>query len=314
MSKQSQKLIADIGATNARFAVVEDGKIGRTDVLACSAYPTLAQAASYYMKTHDVRPSSAAFAMAMPVDGSDRLSMTNHGWTFSIEETRCELGLDNLRILNDFAAIAYAVPHLQEQDRYQVGGGAVIKDMPVGIIGPGTGLGVAGVVFAGGAPHVLTTEGGHVTMPAQNEREFALFEYLKKTKYHHVSAERVASGKGLVNIYTAICGVDGKSQPERSPAEITQEALTKSCPVCVETLDLFCHFLGVAAGNLALSLGASGGIYIAGGIVPQLGDYFKTSRFRESFLAKGRFKDYLERIPTFAITHPNPGLEGLKYI
>lgn len=308
------RLIADIGATNARFAIADGTRIAGIDVLACADYPTLAAAARAYMERHKVTPDSGAFAMAMPLDGSDRVAMTNHSWSFSIEETRVALGLSSLKIINDFTAIALAIPYLSEADRYKVGNGVARPEAPVGIIGPGTGLGVAGIVFANGKPLPLTTEGGHVTMAAQTQREFDLFDYLRRTKYHHVSAERVVSGKGLGNLHAAICGVDGKTLPEITPAEITQKALEKSCAVCEEALDLFCHFLGVAAGNLALSIGAAGGIYIAGGIVPQLGDYFKTSRFRESFVAKGRYREYMDKIPTFVVTHSNPGLEGLRRI
>ena len=306
------KLIADIGATNARFAIVKDGKVMRVKVLPCDGYGTLADAVNDYLSGTKVKAKTGAFAVATPLDGSDRVTMTNHAWSFSIKKTAKETGLKSLRIINDFAALARAVPDLKKKDRYQVGSGRAEKNMPVGIIGPGTGLGVAAIVFSGGKPVSVATEGGHVTMAATTPREFALFEFLKKTKYSHVSAERVVSGKGLVNIYHAIGGVDGLTLPEKTPAEITETALKNECRVCSETLDLFCHFLGVAAGNLALSYGAFGGIYIAGGIVPQLGGYFKNSRFRESFLAKGRFRDYLDRIPTFVVTHPYPALEGLK--
>lgn len=308
------KLIADIGATNARFAMVDGETIGNIEVLPCEAYPTIVEAAHDYIEKTGSKPETGAFAIATPMDGGDKVAMTNHGWSFSITEACQGIGLKSLRVINDFAALAYAVPYLTEQDRYQLGGGTAQKDMPIGIIGPGTGLGVAGIVFENGKPVAITTEGGHVTMPAATQREFDLFNWLVTTKYHHVSAERVISGKGLVNLYNAICGVDGLDLPERTPAEITKEGLDGSCKACAETLELFCHFLGVVAGNLALSYGAAGGIYIAGGIVPKLGDYFKNSRFRESFCAKGRFRDYQERIPTFVVTHPYPGLEGLKNI
>lgn len=308
------KLIADIGATNARFAMVDNGHVDNIRVLACTDYPTLADAALHYIDLTGARPATADVAVAAPLDGSDNVAMMNHSWAFSITDTSNRIGVKKMRVMNDFTALAYAVPFLAEKDRYQIGTGTVQKDSPIGIIGPGTGLGVAAVIFADGKPVAVTTEGGHVTMPATNAREFSLFEFLKSKKYHHISAERVISGKGIVNIYQAIAGVDGRDLPERTPAEITEHALQKKCDACVETLDLFCHFLGVAAGNLALSYGAFGGIYIAGGIVLQLGDYFRTSRFRESFLAKGRYEDYLNRIPTFVITHPYPGLEGLKNI
>jgi len=307
------KLIADIGATNARFAVVNNGTIESVDILQCADYPTLSAAASAYMAQHRVRPQTAVFAMAMPVDGSDHVRMTNNHWEFSIETTRQELGFSRLRLINDFAAIAHAMPYLGDTDRFRVCGGDAVKGLPIGIIGPGTGLGVAGVVFEGDRPIVVTSEGGHVTMPADTAREFALFDYLRKTKYSHVSAERVVSGKGLVNLYNAICGVDGVSFSERDPASIAQAGMSGACTACGEALAQFCKFLGVAAGNLALSFGARGGIYIAGGIVPQLGDYFPSSGFAEAFVSKGRFRPYLEAIPVYVVTHKNPGLEGLRH-
>lgn len=310
------RLIADIGATNARFAISNDEGISHIDVLPCDDFPSLAEAAKSYLKRHgENAPSEGAFAVAIPLNGSDQVAMTNNNWTFSIKDTCTAIGLKKLDVINDFTALALGVPHLTPDDYTQLGGSKPVKGAPIGIIGPGTGLGVGAVVFGQDGKAVpITTEGGHVTMPATTEREFKMFEWLKQTKYHHISAERVISGKGIVNIYNALCGLDGLTLPERTPAEITEAALNKTCKTCEEVLDLFCHFLGVAAGNLALTYGAFGGIYIAGGIVPRLGDYFRHSRFRESFLAKGRFEDYLSPVPVFIITHPYPGLEGLKYL
>jgi glucokinase len=309
------RLIADIGGTNVRFALARRDDISDIKVFACNDYATPADAAQAYLSGVKGKPETGAFAIASPLDGSDKVEMTNHIWAFSIDATRKALGLKSLRIVNDFAALAYAVPHLGLKDCVQVGEGRAQKNMPVGIIGPGTGLGVASVVFdEDGRPVTVAGEGGHVTMAASDAREFALFEYLKKQKYSHISAERVISGKGLVNIYDAIRGVDGLDLPEREPAAITAAALKNECAACSEALSLMCHFLGVVAGNLALTAGAFGGIYIAGGIVPQLGDYFARSRFRESFMSKGRYRDYLGRIPTSVITHPYPGLEGLRHV
>lgn len=308
------KLIADIGATNARFAIVEGGKLDRIEVLPCEAYPGLAEAARHYLDIIGAAPRTGIFAVAAPLDGTDRVEMMNHSWAFSIRETATALNLTSLRVVNDFTALAHAVPYLAPEDYYQVGAGSVQKGAPIAIIGPGTGLGVAGIVFdKDGKPVPVTTEGGHVTMPAGNLREFQLFEWLKKTKYSHVSAERILSGKGLVNLYQAINGLDSRGLPERTAAEITDAALARSCDACAETLALFCRLLGVIAGNLALSYGSFGGVYIAGGIVPRLGDYFPTSHFREAFLDKGRYRGYMDRISTFVITHPYPGMEGLKY-
>ena len=308
------KLIADIGGTNARFGIVDNGKIDHIEVLGCADYPSPAAAANAYLKKNALKPEAGAFAVATALDGSDNVAMTNHVWAFSINQTCRDIGLQKLQVINDFTALAYGMPTLTANDYFQVGGGAKKAGMPISIIGPGTGLGVAGIVFDNAKPVVVTTEGGHVTMPVTDAREFALFEWLKSSKYHHISAERVISGKGLVNLYHAVCAVDGVKMEEKTPAEITNAGLDGSCKVCAEVLDLFCHLLGVAAGNLALSYGAAGGVFIAGGIVPRLGDYFVKSRFRESFLAKGRFRNYLEPVPTFVVTHPYPGLEGLKNI
>lgn len=310
------KLVADIGGTNVRFGLVQDGgDIAAIENLVCNDYATLADAARFYLDKTGGRPETGAFAVASPVSGADQVDMTNHVWSFSVRDTAEKIGLRDLRVINDFAALAWSVPYLAAGDVRQVGGGAVQKGQPVGIIGPGTGLGVAAVVFdAQGRPIPLSSEGGHVTMPADTQREFDIFAYLRQHKYHHVSAERVISGKGLVNLYNAICGVDGLSLPEKEPSEITDAALAGTCPVCAEALALFCHFLGVVAGNLALTYGAFGGIYIAGGIVPKLGDYFDASRFRASYEAKGRFSDYVAAVPSFVITHRYPGLEGLKYL
>lgn len=309
------KLIADIGGTNARFAIVNvNGGIDHIRVLSCADYPTLSDAARTYLKDlPGLKPANGAFAVATYLDGGDQVSMTNHAWSFSVRETAQNIGLQNLKVINDFTAIALGMPSLADKDYYQVGGGDIRKGMPIGIIGPGTGLGVSAIVFdAAGNAIPLTTEGGHVTMPAETQRIFDIFAQMKRMKYHHISAERVCSGKGLVNLYQAIETIDGNIARELTPAEITEAGLNKICGSCAEALDLFCHFLGVAAGNLALTYGAGGGIFIAGGIVPQLGDYFKSSRFRESYEAKGRFKDYVAAIPTFVVTHPYPGLEGLK--
>ena len=309
-------IIADIGATNARFGLVKDGILEGIEVLKCADFEGPAQAAKAYLAGQDGKtPVAGAFAVAAPLDGSDRVIMVNHPWSFSISGVQQALGLETFSVLNDFEALAQGVPYLQERDFYRIGTARSQKDKPIAIIGPGTGLGVAGIAFGSdGTPIIMPTEGGHVTMPAATEREFAIFDWLKKNKYSHISAERVISGKGLVNLYHAICGVEGKTfLPDRTAQEITESALSGQCAICREALDLFCHFLGVIAGNLALSYGAFGGVYIAGGVVPKLGEvFFRQSRFYESFLAKGRFRAYMERVPVGIITHPFPGMEGLR--
>lgn len=315
------RLIADIGGTNARFALSDGAALLHVAVLPCADYAGPASAAAAYLTAQGFTVQSAAngrpitrgaFAVATPVTG-DRIQMTNHVWNFSVEETRRNLGLGTLEVINDFTAIALSIPRLAADDVYKVGGGTAQPLKPIGIIGPGTGLGVGAVVFdKAGNPIPVATEGGHVTMPATNRRAFDIFETLKEMKYHHISAERVVSGKGLVNLYNAICALDKVKNEEKTPAEITTSALNKSCNISIETIDLFCNFLGTVAGNLALSYGAHGGVYIAGGIVPQLGEnVFKASGFYASFCDKGRFRDYLAGIPVYVVTHPYPGLLGL---
>ena len=307
-------LIADIGATNARFAIADDQGFYEQKVLKCEDFPTIIDAVDSYLSTIGAqKPKLAAFAVAGPVS-NDTFEMTNNPWRFSIEETRQTLGLDRFHLFNDFEAIALGIPHLTHNDYQHVGGDQLPqKNGTIGIVGPGTGLGVAGLFWDGKRYRPNPCEGGHVTMPAKNQREFDLFRTLRY-KYTHVSAERVCSGKGLMNIYNAIKILDGHDNiPDRLPEDIAKCAIEKTCPVCEESLDKMIGFLGTIAGDLALSLGAMGGIYIAGGIPAKLGNYFLNSRFRTEFEAKGRFKDYLEKIPTFLITHPQIALLGLQH-
>ncbi len=306
-------LLADIGGTNARFAMGEkDGTIHAIKSLVCRDYASPADAARAYL--HALPPASppkrAAFALASPVGGDD-IDMTNHPWTFSIEKTRMELGLDRLDAVNDFTAIALCVPYLGDGDVLRVGGGTALADAPIAVLGPGTGLGVSGLIPADGGWLPLVGEGGHATMAAANEREQKILETLRRT-FGHVSAERVLSGPGLVNLHDALFHLNGPGSPApATPAEIADRALCGACPVCREALDIFFEMLGTVASNLALSLGARGGVFIAGGIVPKLADALSGSGFRKRFEDKGRFKGYLSAIPTFVITHEFPAFLGL---
>ncbi len=214
--------------------------------------------------------------------------------------------------MNDFKAVALSVPHLNGKEIRMVNDATAQAEAPIGVIGPGTGLGVASLFWDGKKYRAVPGEGGHVTMPAATQREFDVIAQLLKGKYHHVSAERVCSGKGLGNIYDALRALEKSNLPERSPEEISTAAQDGSCAVCREALDMMMVFLGRIAGNLALTLGAHGGIYIAGGIVGQLGGYFDKSPFLREYTAKGRFKDYVQAIPVFIIQHPFPAFVGLQ--
>ncbi|HYD29820.1 MAG TPA: glucokinase [Azospirillaceae bacterium] len=306
-------LVADIGGTNARFGLTGPGGLAHSRVLACADFPTLEDAARAYLAdaAPAVPPRQAAFAIAGPVTG-DLIQMTNHAWTFTISATRAALELDRLEVINDFTAVALSLPHLGDADRRAVGGGTPRPRAVIAAIGPGSGLGMSGLVPAPDGGWIpLAGEGGHATMPAADSREAGVLAILAR-RFDHISAERVISGQGLQNLAAALTALAGLPPSPRTPAEITQAARDGSDAVCVEAVEMFCAMLGTAAGNLALTLGARGGVYIAGGIVPKLGELFHRSRFRERFIGKGRMSVYLDPIPTYVITHSLPAFLGLR--
>ncbi|MDX1606025.1 MAG: glucokinase [Candidatus Competibacterales bacterium] len=304
-------LVADIGGTNARFALVPtpDSPPLAIEALRCAEFPDPAAAIEHYLaQTSLDRPRSAALAVAAPVTG-DRIDLTNHPWTFSIEALRQSLQFDRLRVLNDFTALALALPHLAPGERRQVGPGEPAANAPLALIGPGTGLGVSALLPTDGRWLPLSGEGGHVTMAPIDARESAILDQVRQ-RFPHVSGERLICGSGLCNLYRALAELEGKPVESLEPAAITQRALDGSDPLCVETLNTFCGMLGTLAGNLVLTLGASGGLYIGGGIVPRLGGFIDHSPFRQQFAAKGRYAEYLAQVPSYVITAPYPALIG----
>jgi len=306
-------LIAGIGATNARFAIADQEGIRDEQILKCRDHPSLAEAITKYMEITGQEIHSASIAIAGPVEG-DKFEMTNHPWRFSVTELKATLSIESFHIINDFVAIAKSIPHLTENTDYTNMTKVQQKDgASIGVLGPGTGLGMASLVPVNSSYITVPGEGGHMSMAAKTQREFDVINWLLEHKYSHVSAERVCSGKGLVNIHNALCGLSGeKGVNELSPSEISDRALNKECDLCEEALDLMFGFLGTAAGNLALTIGAKGGIYIAGGIVQKLDSYIYNSRFMEQFVSKGRFKEYMSSIPVFIVTHEFPAFIGLQ--
>jgi glucokinase len=300
------RLLADIGGTNARFAWQNGPGAPLANVLTlpCADHGSLAEAVHHYLRqSAQPMPPDCAMAIANPVLG-DRVAMTNHHWAFSIRELRAELGLERLRVVNDFTALALALPRLRVGDRWQLGGLTPVPDTAIGLIGPGTGLGVSGLIPDGrGGWLPIQGEGGHCTLGATTAREAAVLERLREW-HGHASAERAVCGQGLVDIHSALQQLDGTNDGQRPAATITELGLAGSDPLCAEALQLFCAFLGIAAGNLALTLGARGGVYIGGGIVPRLGRWFEASAFRARFEAKGRFAAYLQPIPVYVIDTP----------
>jgi glucokinase len=305
------RLVGDIGGTNARFAMqVSAGMpISEPVVMQCRDFSGPADAILHYLEqTGLTHPRWAGLAIATAISG-DMLAMTNNGWKFSISETRNKLALSHLRMLNDFTALALALPQLAPDDRVKIGRGTALAGKSIGLIGPGTGLGVSGLIPSEHGYSPIEGEGGHATLPAFNAREAELIALASK-KFPHVSAERLISGPGLELLYEVIAESGGATNEKLPADEISQRGVAGSCPICRETMDTFCAMLGTVAADVALTLGARGGVYIGGGIIPRLGDYFATSPFRKRFEEKGRFSSYLAQIPTWVIHAPWPGLIG----
>ena len=314
------RLLADIGGTNARFALERSpGQIEAIRVLRCAEHAEFADAVEAYLRQID-HPTvlHAAIAIANPVQG-DQIKMTNHDWAFSIEATRRRLHLDTLLIVNDFTALAMALPQLDGTHLQQIGGGKSTRGGVIGLVGAGTGLGVGGLIPSEGRWIALGSEGGHATFSPTDERELAVLRHCWKT-WPHVSAERLISGPGIELIYQALAA--GAVGADHSPAaasalataEIVQRALRGNDALCLEVIECFCGMLGTVAGNVAVTLGTIGGLYIGGGVVGHLGSYFARSPFRARFESKGRFGPYLAQIPTCVITAPYPAFVGVAAI
>jgi glucokinase len=304
-------LVGDIGATHARFGLVSPaGKLLHSRTLSDEDYPTIEDALTAYLADRGAlpMPRQGAIAIASAIAG-DQVAMTNHPWNFSIRAVRDRFGFDRLEVINDFTALALALPRLARDDRVAVGGGAAVSGTPIGVLGPGSGLGVSGLVPSGTRWIALTGEGGHATMAPATDRESAVLDRMRQ-HFDHVSAERALSGPGLVNLYNTLAQLDGVPAQGFTAAQITDLAIRGKDPLCLETTTMFCAMLGTMAANLALTLGARGGVYVGGGIVPKLGQTFIDSPFRERFEAKGRLRSYLEGIPTFVVTHQLPAFLG----
>jgi len=309
------RLLGDIGGTNARWAWQAGPEDGLTHVrtLPAAEHASIADCIATYLRAEGLAsPCHVAFGIATAVTG-DRVQMTNHPWSFSIAELRDTLGVHLIRVLNDFEALAHAVPVLDASELRPLGGGAAVGQANLAVIGPGTGLGVSGLICdERHGWRVIVGEGGHVTLSAANAREASLLAVLRE-RFGHVSAERALSGPGLVNLYEAACALDGVSPVRLAPAQVVAGALQTGAvrsPQCDEAVNTFAALLGNVAGNLALTLGARGGLFIGGGIVPRLGARFARLPFRERFVDKGRFRAYLEAIPTWVITAEAPALLG----
>ncbi|GII03682.1 glucokinase [Planobispora takensis] len=298
-------LVADVGGTNARFGLVTEpgGSPGAVAVLAGKDHDGLPEAVAAYLADHagGVRPGAACVAIAGPIDG-DRYRLTNAGWSGSVRD----LGIEHVELLNDFEALAASLPHLAGDDLVSLGGpepGYGVK----AVLGPGTGMGVAGLVPAAEGWVPIPCEGGHVTAPVLDERDHQVVRALRAEGMDHVVAEHLLSGPGLSRLHRALALVNGVDAPQLPPADIVARM---DDSLCAETVEVFCGMLGTFAGNVALTLGARGGVYLGGGVLPRIVERVRTSDFRRRFEATPTLGDYLAGIATTLIVAPQPALTG----
>lgn len=305
----SPRLLANVGGTHVRVALeTGDRRPHRIRRFRVADYPRFEDVLDAYLAEVRHPPERGALAVAAPVSG-DRIRLTNAPWSFSVAAVQRRFGLEELRVINDFTAVALSIPHLTGADRRKVGRGRAVPGEAIGVIGPGTGLGVSGLIPCGGGYVPLASEGGKVTLPAFDEREAEVVRRIRATR-PHVSGERLLSGGGMELLHATLAEIGDTRHRAARAAQITRRA-REGDPLARETVNMFCAMLGTIAADLALTLGALGGVYVAGGIVPKLGPLFARSPFRRRFETKGRFSTYLAAIPTYVITRTDPELVGL---
>lgn len=313
-SEPIKNIIADIGGTNIRIAIVEHGSDSYFQDIAtykCAEYGGLAEVLNSYLEERGLvgQQLNACLAIACPVD-DDLISMTNLPWQFSQSQLKETLGFSSLTLINDYTAIAMAIPLLNEDQKIKIGGGEAVAEKNISVCGPGTGLGVANLIHFKGKWVSVSGEGGHVDFAPIGELETDILNYLNRIK-PRVSYEQLLSGYGLEQVYQAISAIKENPNSEKlNAADISQRGLSGDCELCRLTLTVFCQVLGSFAGNLALTCNSQGGVYIAGGIVPRFIEFLKSSAFRERFETKGRLSHITRQSPTYVITESQPGLLG----
>ena len=302
-------VVADIGGTHARFGTVDNsGQLSNANVLTCDQFSGLQEAYKFYIENHKIQPKRLAAAVACPVE-HDQITLTNNQWGFSKSQLLADLCLEEALIINDFTAQSLAVVSLSPSSFETLNTGIPNLQEPIFVIGPGTGLGVGGLVLdADGEWTPLSTEGGHVTLAAQTEDEWDVLRILK-SRFSHISAERVISGPGLLLLYQTLCTLHAKQPIADSTA--TMIAAVDQDPMIYRALEMFAGFFGGVASDGCLTLGSTQGVYIAGGVIPKLGPLFRRDLFMQRFLAKGRFNNYLSRVPVKLLLDSQGGLSGL---
>lgn len=310
----SLALVADIGGTHARFALadIHSGEIQQYKRFKVSEFELLEAAAKIYLASVAHRPARACFAIAGPV-GGDEIHLTNANWSFTRAGVREATGVSFLAFVNDYEALAHALPLLTDREFRQIGGKGSVERATKAVVGPGTGLGAAALAWSQSGWAAISGEGGHVTFAVESVEEFEIITRLRRDS-GHVSAERLISGQGLSHVYSVLCEMSGQSPANLSAAAIVERTQNGTDPVARKTTELFAEWLGRFAGDAALMFGAQGGVYIAGGIPPRILDILIAGRFRKGFESKGRMTDYAKRIPTYVIVIEDAGLKGAAAI
>jgi len=305
-------LVADIGGTNARFALAQDGEIipDSVRVLATADYASLEAALSDYLAhAGEIKVRRACLAVAGPVQGQD-VRLTNHPWQFRSRALAKTFAWSDIRVINDFTAMALGVQKVPEAGLVPVCGHPDAgHGQPRVVLGPGTGFGVSALIPCGGRWLPLATEGGHVDFAPVDDLDMDVLRHLRE-RYERVSVERILSGKGLVELYRIHAGRTGTGPVPDSPAAITAAATTGRDELAVRVLDHFCRLVGQVAGNVVLTLGGFGGVYLCGGMLPRFADFFLHSSFRRGFENKGRMRSLLQQTPVWLVTDPHTGLRG----
>ena len=311
-------LVGDIGGTNARFALssVSGVEFEMQKSIACADFATAGEAIGEYLRQSNLRtPDAVCLAVAGPiVDNSVRF--TNNHWEISGSDLSAEFGGASVQLLNDFEAIAYSLPFLAESDIHAIGlpedSLDATSDFTIVVIGPGTGLGCAGLMHRDGVLVPVRGEGGHSGFAPESQVQVDVLGILRE-QFDRVSNERLLSGPGIENIYRALCKLHGERPKRLTAADIFQRGESVKDSRAEEAVQLFFELLGQVAGDLALTIKAIDGVYIAGGIVQRYPQIIENSRFRPAFESKGRYRSFMEQIPTRLITHRDPGLLGASY-
>ncbi|WP_137177263.1 glucokinase [Roseomonas sp. AR75] len=300
-------LLADIGGTNARFALLDGATLGPPLILTVADHATVEDAIEAALAV--LAPAGgverAVLALAGPVV-EEPVRLTNASWEVSSRALTARFGFARVRLVNDFLAQAYALPHLGPAELMPLGGGSSVAGGPMVVLGAGTGLGVAGFLPEIGL--AIPTEGGHIGLAPTDAREDAVVAGLRRL-CGRAGAEEALSGRGIANLHAVLAGLRGAALPARDAAEVVAAAAT--CPVAAEALDLFLAFLAGTAGDLALAWGARGGVFLSGGILPRIADRLDAATFRARFAAKAPMEDWMADIPLFLVTHSAPAFLGL---